>query len=264
MDKLAEIMAWKRKEVAPRIRPITDRELSKLSEMQRSSISFAKALVREDGLGVIAEIKRKSPSAGEIKEVADAAEQARVYLNAEADALSVLTDEKYFAGTLRDLWDVIDFIETHQRTIPALRKDFMVHPIQIVEAAEAGARCILIIVRALNDDEIKMLYDSAPQAGLDALFEVHTMEELERALKFEPKIVGVNNRDLTKFVTDLAISEEIIPQIPDDVVAVSESGIFTVEDAERASAVGANAILVGEALMRADDPEELMRGFHAC
>ena len=91
-----------------------------------------------------------------------------------------------------------------------------------------------------------------------------TILTYRRGLKFEPKIVGVNNRDLTKFVTDLAISEEIIPQIPDDVVAVSESGIFTVEDAERASAVGANAILVGEALMRADDPEELMRGFHAC
>ncbi|MEM9026402.1 MAG: indole-3-glycerol phosphate synthase TrpC [Verrucomicrobiota bacterium] len=263
MDKLAEIMAWKRQEIAPRVRPVTERELSHLSTMQRSSRPFRDALKREDeGLAVIAEIKRKSPSAGEIKQLPDAAEQARLYLNAEADAFSVLTDEKYFGGTLQDLWGVVDFIEDHQRPTPCLRKDFMVDPIQIIEAAEAGARCILIIVRALEDDEIKKLYDCANLAGLDSLFEVHTESELERALTFGPKIVGVNNRDLSRFVTDLAISETIIPQIPDEIIAVSESGIFDTDDAERASACGANAILVGEALMKAEDPEALVKAFH--
>lgn len=263
MDKLAEIMAWKRQEIASRIRPVSERELSQLSSMQRSSRRFRDALLREDeGLSVIAEIKRMSPSAGKIKELPDATEQARLYLNAEADAFSVLTDEKYFGGTMQDLWNVIDFIEEHQRPTPCLRKDFMVDPIQIVEAAEAGARCILIIVRALEDDEIKKMYDCANLAGLDALFEIHSEPELERALKFDPKIVGVNNRDLSRFVTDLAISETLIPQIPDDIIAVSESGIFTVEDAERASACGANAILVGQALMQAEDPDELVKAFH--
>ncbi|MGC6424088.1 MAG: indole-3-glycerol phosphate synthase TrpC, partial [Lentimonas sp.] len=121
---------------------------------------------------------------------------------------------------------------------------------------------ILIIVRALEDDDIKALYDAANLAGLDSLFEIHEESELEKALKFNPKIIGVNNRDLKRFETDLAVSELLIPQIPDDIIKVSESGIFDIEDAERASACGADAILVGEALMRAEDPEELVEAFH--
>ena len=119
-----------------------------------------------------------------------------------------------------------------------------------------------MIVRALEDDEIKALRDAAGIAGLDALYEIHEESELEKALKFAPKIVGVNNRDLKRFKTDLAVSELLIPQIPDDIVKVSESGIFNLEDAERASACGADAILVGEALMKAEDPEELIEAFH--
>ena len=138
----------------------------------------------------------------------------------------------------------------------------MVHPIQVAEAAEAGARCILIIVRALEDDEIKALRDAAGIAGLDVLYEIHEERELEKVLKFDPKIVGVNNRDLKRFHTDLAVSERLIPQIPDGIVRVSESGIFYLEDAKRARACGADAILVGEALMRAEDPETLVQAFH--
>ena len=192
----------------------------------------------------------------------DAVEQARKYINAEADCLSILTDTDYFGGSLQDLWDAVEFLECHNRKTPCLRKDFMVHPVQVVEAAEAGARCILIIVRALENDEIKALRDAAGIAGLDVLYEIHEERELEKALKFDPKIVGVNNRDLKRFKTDLAISEALIPQIPDDIVKVSESGIFDPEDAERARDCGADAILVGEALMRAEDPEELMEAFH--
>lgn len=261
MDKLAEIMAYKRREIEPRIRPVRDSELERLAQ-NRAGKRFRDALLAPAGLSVIAEIKRKSPSAGEIAELPDATEQARKYQNAAVDCLSVLTDEHFFGGTLKDLWEVTDFLSDHRRDIPCLRKDFFVHPIQIVEAAEAGARCILIIVRALKDEEIERLYEVTQAAGLDALFEVHTVRELDRAMEFDPRILGVNNRDLSRFVTDLAISEEIIPQIPDDVVPVSESGIFTPEDAARVRACGAKAILVGEALMRADDPTELVEAFH--
>ena len=138
--------------------------------------------------------------------------------------------------------------------MPCLRKDFMVHPIQILEAVESGASAILIIVRALDDEEIKILFDAATQAGLDSLFEVHSEPEIERALKAGARIIGVNNRDLTVFKTDLAFSEQLIPQIPGDVIRVSESGIFNGEDAARVRAAGADAILVGEALMRARLP----------
>jgi indole-3-glycerol phosphate synthase len=263
MDKLSEIMLAKRREIENRIRPVRDQELERLGKMRGQGGSFLKALARKDRLSVIAEIKRKSPSAGEIAPATlDAVEQAREYVNADADCFSVLTDTNYFGGSLQDLWDVVEFLECHQRKTPCLRKDFMVHPIQVAEAAEAGARCILIIVRALEDDEIKALRDAAAAAGLDILYEIHEERELEKALRFDPKIIGVNNRDLKRFKTDLAISEGLIPQIPDDIIKISESGIFEPEDAARARACGADAILVGEALMKAEDPEQLVEAFH--
>jgi indole-3-glycerol phosphate synthase len=263
MDKLTEIMAAKRHALRNQIRPVRDQELERLGRMQTQGGSFLKALARKDRLSVIAEIKRKSPSAGEIAAAElDAVEQARTYINAEADCLSILTDTDYFGGRLQDLWDVVEFLECHQRTTPCLRKDFMVHPVQVAEAAEAGARCILIIVRALESDEIKALRDAARVAGLDVLYEIHEERELEKALKFDPKIIGVNNRDLKRFKTDLAVSEFLIPKIPEGIIKVSESGIFDLKDAERASDCGADAILVGEALMKAEDPEALVQAFH--
>jgi len=263
MDKLSEIMAAKRHALRNHIRPVRDQELERLGRMQTQGGSFLDALARQDRLSVIAEIKRKSPSAGEIAAATlDAVDQAREYINAEADCLSILTDTDYFGGRLQDLWDVVEFLERHGRKTPCLRKDFMVHPIQVAEAAEAGARAILIIVRALKDDEIKALRDAAAAAGLDALYEIHEERELEKALRFDPKIIGVNNRDLKRFQTDLAVSEFLIPQIPDGIIKVSESGIFNLADAARASACGADAILVGEALMRTENPEALIEAFH--
>jgi len=259
MDKLAEIMAHKRREIEPRLRPVRERDLARFAEAKRPGPSFAQALDQPGRLGVIAEIKRRSPSAGEIKAGADAVEQARRYTNAGTDCISVLTDEKYFGGTLRDLWDVVEFEVTTGRHVPCLRKDFMVHPLQIIEAAEAGARAILIIVRALKDEDIKLLYESAQLAGLDSLFEIHEERELERALRHGAHLIGVNNRNLATFQTDLAFSEQIIPQIPSSAFAVSESGIHTPEDAARVRAAGARAILVGEALMKAEDPEKLLK-----
>lgn len=263
MDKLTEIMEWKRQEIADRLRPIRESELSRLGENKRPGLSFAQALQREEGLSVIAEIKRKSPSAGEIARIPDAPDQARKYINAHVDCISILTDEKYFGGRLKDLWEVTDFLNDHQRHTPCLRKDFMVHPLQVVEAAEAGAKAILIIVRALDDETIKRLYESASLAGLDSLFEIHDESELERALKHDPQIIGVNNRDLKRFVTDLAFSQNIIPQIPDNIIKISESGIFNQIDAKRVYDAGADAVLVGEALMKAEDPETLIQAFHA-
>ncbi|MFM9091904.1 MAG: indole-3-glycerol phosphate synthase TrpC, partial [Verrucomicrobiota bacterium] len=226
--------------------------------------SFAAALRRTDArLAVISEIKRRSPSAGDIRAGVSAPEQAARYQQAGADAISVLTDEKYFGGTLEDLRTVTAAFTTRPPAVPCLRKDFFVHPLQVLEARTAGASAILIIVRALTDDEIRTLRDAAATAGLDALYEIHTEAELDRAVGHGAKIIGVNNRDLAIFRTDLGLSERLIPRFPAEVTAVSESGIFTAADARRVRAAGAHAVLVGEALMRAADPAALLRDFRA-
>ncbi|MDR0535279.1 MAG: indole-3-glycerol phosphate synthase TrpC [Puniceicoccales bacterium] len=259
MDKLSEIMAWKAREIAPRLRPVRDSELARLGQIHREGASFSDALHHPGRLSIIAEIKRASPSAGTIKAGVDATEQARKHTNAGADALSVLTDEKFFSGRIEDLWDVVDFQNRHRRHLPCLRKDFMIDPIQIVEAAEAGARCILVIIRALSDEQIKRLQAAAMLASLDVLFEVHTAGELERALRFSPRILGVNNRNLSTFQTDLSFCEQYLPQIPSGIIKVAESGIKTPADALRMKNAGADALLVGESLMRADDENCLLQ-----
>jgi indole-3-glycerol phosphate synthase len=257
MDKLAEIMASKRIEIAACVRPVTEAELARIDAGLPRPPSFAAALRRGDGaLAVIAEIKRRSPSAGDINRSASAPEQAGRYALAGADALSVLTDEKYFGGTLDDLRQVVASV-----ALPCLRKDFMVHPAQVREAREAGAGAILIIVRALEDEEIKVLHGAAVAAGLDVLFEIHHESELERALRHGARIVGVNNRDLTTFATDLGLSERLIPQLPAGLTAVSESGIACGRDAARVRAAGAHAVLAGEILMKSADPRALIREF---
>ncbi|MDD2764071.1 MAG: indole-3-glycerol phosphate synthase TrpC [Opitutaceae bacterium] len=270
MDKLAEIMAHKRREIAPLARTVTETELVRAGAARPRPPSFAEALRRTDGgLAVIAEIKRRSPSAGEIKAGASAVGQARRYQAAGADALSVLTDQAYFGGTLDDLRGVTAAFRSAApfpgmeppSLPPCLRKDFMVHPVQVLEAREAGASAILLIVRALADEELKVLHAAAIAAGLDALFEVHEEAEVERAVGHGARIIGVNNRDLSVFRTDLAISERLIPLIPPGIIAVSESGIFTGADAARARAAGARAVLVGEALMKSPDPAALIASF---
>ncbi|MBI3884357.1 MAG: indole-3-glycerol phosphate synthase TrpC [Opitutae bacterium] len=262
MDKLAEIMAHKRSEIAPLVRPVSEAELAALDASLPRPPSFAAALRRRDGqLAVIAEIKRRSPSAGTIREGISAVDQAKRYQASGADALSVLTDAKYFGGDLGDLHAVTAHFAAHAPARPCLRKDFMVHPVQVLQAREAGASAILLIVRALSDDEIATLHRAAAAAGLDALFEIHDEPDLARALRHGAKIIGVNNRDLAVFTTDLAHSERLIPQFPRGVIAVSESGIATAADAARARAAGAHAVLVGEALMKTPDPAALLAAF---
>lgn len=263
-DKLTEIMSWKRREIAPFLREVSEAELARLDASLPRPPSFSTALRRADGsLAVISEIKRRSPSAGDIKAGISALEQAKRYQAAGADALSILTDEKYFGGTLDDLRGATAHFAATPPAKPCLRKDFMVHPLQVAEAREAGASAILIIVRALADDEIKSLHGAARAAGLDALFEIHNEAEIERAVAHGARIIGVNNRDLAIFKTDLGLSERLIPRFPRDVIAVSESGIFTGADARRVRAAGAQAVLVGEALMRAADPAALIAEFRA-
>ena len=263
-DKLREIMEWKRRETAPRMRPVSERELARLDAALPKPVPFADALRRADGrLAIIAEIKRRSPSAGEIAANASSVEQAALYQGAGADALSVLTDAKYFGGSIDDLAQVAARMRASSPCLPCLRKDFMVHPIQVLEAREAGASAILIIVRALGDDEIRVLHGAARAAGLAALFEVHAEDEVERARVHGAQLIGVNNRDLAAFTTDLGLSERLIPGFPPGVVAVSESGIRAAPDAARARRAGAHAVLVGEALMRSRDPAALIASFRA-
>lgn len=261
-------MTDKRREIAPLLRPVFPEELAELHASLPAPPSFLRALRPPDGqLAVIAEIKRRSPSAGAIKEGASAPEQALRYRAAGASALSILTDEKYFGGTLADLSEVTaQFAQSKSGAnapapLPCLRKDFMVHPVQVLQARQAGASAILIIVRALSDDEITALQHAATAAGLDVLYEIHNQEELKRAVDQGAKIIGVNNRDLAVFKTDLTLSECLIPLFPKNVTAVSESGIATAADAARARACGAHAVLVGEALMKAADPAALIADF---
>ena len=261
-DKLTEIMAWKRQEVAPLVREVTEHELARADAALPKPPSFAGALASAPGgLGVIAEIKRRSPSAGEIRQIASAIDQAKLYQAAGADCLSVLTDLKYFGGTLKDLESVSAYFRTQPPALPCLRKDFMVHPIQVLEARQAGASAILIIVRALGDEDIRVLAGAAAAAGLDALFEIHDERDLGRAAAAGARLIGVNNRDLSVFTTDLGLSERLIPLIPQGALAVSESGLSSGTDALRVRRAGARAILVGEALMRAADPSQLVREF---
>ena len=263
-DKLTEIMAWKRQEIAPFLRAVSATELARLDASLPRPPSFAAALQRGDGtLAVISEIKRRSPSAGDIKAGVSSVDQAIRYQSAGADALSVLTDEKFFGGTLDDLHDVTAYFRATPPARPCIRKDFFVHPVQVLQARAAGASAILIIVRALTDEEIRSLADAATAAGLDALFEIHTAPELARALAHGAQIIGVNNRDLSTFKTDLGLSERLIPLFPSHVTAVSESGIHTAADAARVRAAGAHAVLVGEALMKAPDPAVLISSFRS-
>lgn len=262
MDKLTEIMANKRREIAPLVRPVFPEELAEANGRLPPPPPFAAALRRPDRqLAVIAEVKRRSPSAGAIKENASATDQAQLYAGARADALSILTDEKYFGGTLADLRAVTAGFAAAGTRLPCLRKDFMLHPVQVLQARENGSSAILIIVRALGDNEISSLHAAAQAAGLEALFEIHDEPDLDRAVAAGARIIGVNNRDLAVFRTDLALSERLLPKIPKGVIAVSESGIFTPADAARVRAAGAHAVLVGEALMKASDPAALLAAF---
>lgn len=216
--------------------------------------SFEAALRGGSSVAVIAEVKRRSPSAGAIVADASAAEVAVAYEAAGVAAVSVLTDEAYFGGSLADLESVRGRVG-----LPLLRKDFTMDPVQIWEARAAGASAVLLIVRILTDAQLRDYRELAEELGLSALVEVHDEGELERALAAGARVVGVNNRDLATFETDLRTTVRLAPGVPPDVVLVGESGIGSASDVALLAGAGVHAVLVGEALMRAPSPSELAR-----
>jgi indole-3-glycerol phosphate synthase len=216
---------------------------------------FRAALQRsDDQLAIIGEVKRASPSAGTIAADIDPGEKAKEYQQQGAEAISVLTDKTFFNGTMSDLAIVHDAV-----TIPVLRKDFIIDRIQITQAVAGGADAILLIVAALPGEQLLSLTTAAIELNLDVLIEVHTEEELQRAIDVGATIIGINNRDLTTFEVDLSVTEELSELVPNDVVLVSESGYKTAEDVKLAHQCGVNAILVGEALMRGDTTIDQLR-----
>ena len=223
------------------------------AEAAASPPSFEQALTGP-GLAVIAEIKRRSPSRGDLALDLDAVEQARRYAAGGAAALSVLTEPVFFAGRPEDL------VAARATTgLPILRKDFVLESIQIWEARAMGASAVLLIAAALTPNELAALIDDAGRAGIDAMVEVHTTDEAKLSIDLGARIVGVNNRDLASFEVDLVSAEEIAPFLSQAAVTVAESGIGSGRDARRMQAAGYDAVLVGEALVRSADPSALIR-----
>jgi indole-3-glycerol phosphate synthase len=250
-DTLARILADKYEEVRERSAAVSRQELERRARDGDPPRDFTGALcaaVAEGRVGLIAEIKRASPSGGLIRDPFVPASLARAYESAGAACLSVLTDGPYFQG------DIGHMVEARAAcALPVLRKDFMVHPWQILESRAMGADAILLIMAALSDEQAQELEDVARSLDMAVLAEVHDRRELDRALGLETRLIGVNNRNLKTLVTDLATSDELIPLIPADRIPVGESGIRTPEDVRRMGRAGARCLLVGEHLLRQPD-----------
>lgn len=212
------------------------------------------ALTAAEPPALIAEVKRASPSAGVIAEDVNPSVLARGYQAGGAAAVSVLTEPRHFRGSLADLQAVRSSV-----SIPVLRKDFLIHPSQMIEARASGADAVLLIVAALTDAQLRALLEAARDVGLATLVETHSDEDLRRALESDARIVGVNARDLETFDVDVKGALARISRVPDDRISVLESGISTRANVDAALEAGASAILVGEALMRADDPARAVR-----
>lgn len=256
MTILDQILEVKRVEVEKLIK---DGLANKPLRSMLDKPSLFETLKNATHLHVISEIKRASPSKGVINSDVDPVEQALAYEHAGAAAISVLTDESFFKGSMDDLQAVADRVN-----IPVLCKDFIIHRVQIDRALQAGASVILLIVSALSQEMLQDLHDYSTSLQLEILVEVHNLEELERALSIPSKLIGVNNRNLKTFNVDLAETEKIASKFPwnEDCVLISESGITNPEDAKRVAQVGARAILVGETLMKSADIGEKLQSFH--
>lgn len=242
-----------RLQIAKREKPLVQliKETESLSPDTRNS--FFESLSKTNRINIIAEIKRRSPSKGVLREDFDPLMIARSYEQAGASAISILTEEDFFDGSLRFLSGVHAEV-----ALPLLRKDFIFDQYQVYEAAAAGASALLLIVAILDDELLGTLLELTNRIGLDALVEVHTEEEMIRAIDAGAKIIGVNNRDLTSFTVEIETSVRLAPLAPEETLLVSESGINTRSDIETLRAAGFDAFLIGERFMRADDPGEAL------
>jgi len=248
-----QLIAGAREGVEARRRELPQAELESRLSSRGEDRPFNEALSRP-GLSLIAEFKRRSPSAGEIAATARVAEQVGAYERGGAAALSVLTDERHFGGSLEDLRAA-----RAACGLPIVRKDFIVDPYQLYEAAVNGADAVLLIVRALEDDELRSLCSEARSIDLDCLVEVHDGDELERALEADAAVIGINNRDLDEGTVDLARTFELMPDVPAGKTVVAESGISGRGELAELERVGVDAVLSGGALMEAADPEAKTR-----
>jgi len=253
MNRLEEILAAKREEIE-RLKPRAA-ELDRQAKARDDFRDFRSALQQGDEkLAIIAEVKKASPSAGVIAKSFEPVEIAKKYEHDGANAISVLTDSNFFQGSLEHLRNVRSAV-----SLPLLRKDFVWDRVQLAESVANGADAILLIVAAVTQDQLVRLLKGAKDYRLDALVEVHSVDELQRALEAGAEIVGINNRNLATFDVDLAVTEKICREVPDEIILVSESGIKTPRDAARMKACGVDAILVGEALMRGEVSLEQLR-----
>ncbi len=253
MNRLDPIVQATRDEVERRKRERPIAELEREADRRPEGRPFHEALARP-GTSLIAEHKRRSPSAGEIREGASVTEIVRAYERGGAAALSILTEEHHFGGSLADLTEA-----RAASDLPILRKDFTVDPYQLVEARAVGADAVLLVVGSLDADALASLYQEARALDLDALVEVHNAQELEAALEVDADLIGINNRDLQDFSVDISKTFDLLADVPAGKTVVSESGIVYREQIEELERVGVDAVLVGETLMRAADPEAACR-----
>jgi indole-3-glycerol phosphate synthase len=250
---IEQLIDGARRGVEARRREVPQSDLEARLSARGEDRPFNEALVRP-GLSVIAEFKRRSPSAGEISNEAEVAEVVAAYERGGAAAVSVLTDEPHFGGSLQDLRTA-----RSSTSLPIIRKDFIVDPYQLYEAAVNGADAVLLIVRALGDDQLRRLIEETEALDLDTLVEVHNAEELERALLAGAEVVGINNRDLDEMTVDVETTYELMPDVPAGKTVVAESGISSRDELEELDRVGVDAVLIGGALMGSGDPEGKVR-----
>jgi len=254
MGILRELLQGVSEDLAARKLALPEAELAERARARPDPPSFVEALREDPSPRIIAEVKRRSPSKGAIREDLDPVALARRYAGGGAAAISVLTEGRRFGGSLEDLERVVAAVE-----VPVLRKDFIIDRYQLLEARAAGASAVLLIVRALPKPVLEQLAAEAHDLALDVLFEVHTLEEAAGLFLLQPEVVGVNCRDLTTFTVSLERARQVAPGLPPGAVWVAESGISRPADIASLEVYGYRAFLVGEALVRAEDPVELLR-----